>query len=311
MSHAGSFPNVITKLTKDLLNASAIVIEIRPGKPGAGERIDREIPVVAVNGFSSVNEYAHYIASLTNCFLEDTRDFLFTLPAAERPYFLERLISRVRRFEKMVVPIDPSNPIDLNRKKGRRNNRPAHVPCKRIPRRYHDPHLPFSRWVFRSCEIFIPNPEEPFKTPVADVGACSVVTGKAWKYSTAWCQQLWNARNELEELKRFAEWLPLAEVHSEASQHQQPKLPVSATRDVLGAFFRVLKESNAFGNTPPGEICKMVVAGFSTKNCTDLQLKRFRNIFDVPTPFALECCCNEFRNYLAICEKLMHRYGPS
>jgi len=311
MSHAGSFPYVIDKLTKELDDASRIVIEIRLRKQAGDEQTNPELIVVSVNGFTRVNGYSHYIASLVNCFIEDTRNFIFTLPVAERSYFLEQLISSLRRLEKVAVPIDLSKQTVMDHGKVMRKCLPGQMPGKRVPRRYHDPHLPFFRWIFRECEVSIPSPEGNFKMPVIDDETYSDVTGKAWKYSTAWSQQLWNARNELEDLKRFAELIPVLRVQDENCQFQPPKLTVSATRDVLGAFFRVLKESNVFGNTPSGEICKSAVAGFSTKNCTDLQLKRFRNIFDVPTQFALECCISECRNFIAICEKLMRRYSPN
>jgi len=44
------------------------------------------------------------------------------------------------------------------------------------------------RWIFRECELSISSPEGNFKVPEIYDETYSDITGKTWKYSTAWSQ---------------------------------------------------------------------------------------------------------------------------
>ncbi len=134
---------------------------------------------------------------------------------------------------------------------------------------------------------------------------------KVWKYSTAWSMQLWDVKQILEDQKKWIEWIPVTGVPAEAIVVPPSKITVAMTRDAMAAFYRIQKESGLFGNTPPGEICKMIVTNFKTKGNTDLKLKRLRNVFDVPTEFAIQCCLDQLRDQLEQGEKLMQRYCNS
>ena len=309
MSHSGSFPHLFKKLLKEFDDASNISITIRYIAATDPTRESGEFSIVSVNGCHTVNAYAHFIAFLATNFLEDTRDILFTLPQNERTCFLECLIARIRRLEKVVIPVYPGNPVS-NRMVRRIYSGGHQVSSgNRVPRLLCDPRMQSCRWEFKAVSIcFI---DSTLKINQYEAGAVSTraVTAMAWKFSAAWSQQLWKVRHMLEEQNRIMGCLPFTNTIQENSQIQQTKITLTLTRDELGAFFRVLKEANVFGNTPAGEICKMVVTSFSTKNCANLRLKRMRNIFDIPTPFALECCINECRNFIVICERLMERYN--
>ena len=69
----------------------------------------------------------------------------------------------------------------------------------------------------------------------------SDITGKTWKYSTAWSQQLWNARNKLEELKRFAEWIPAARVQDENVRCSRLRFTIYDLRFTIGEIAGRLK----------------------------------------------------------------------
>ncbi|MCX6305042.1 MAG: hypothetical protein NT040_08745 [Bacteroidetes bacterium] len=311
MSNAGSFTHIANQLIKELSDASRFVVEVRLPEGSRRQCKTGPIEIISVNGCTTVNSFSHYVGDLTTRLLEDNREYLSALPDAERGYFLDQLIPGIRSLCKVVLPEYLSYENQGRTRQNVQLRKGLKSSLHRGPRRCHPQGQLPVRWYFRSITVVINGPCGISKSTGIKKDIENAVIDQAWKFSTAWSLRLCYMKQMLEEIKKIIDWMPVNNLPVPGIQVPNSKLPVMITRDVLAAYFRILKETGMFGNTPSGEICKMIVSNFSTKGNSDLKLKRLRNVFDVPTEFGLQCCSDFFRTELELVEKLMLRYHHS
>ncbi|MFZ4523508.1 MAG: hypothetical protein ACOYNC_17525 [Bacteroidales bacterium] len=311
MSNAGSFPRVVNQLLKELSDASRFIVEVSPPEVNTRRRKTGPIEIVSVNGCTTVNSFSHYVHDLTTRLLEDNREYLSALPEVERGYFLDHLIPAVRSICKLVLPEHFCIEYQGRTRHNVQRRKDVKSSLHRGPRRFHHQGQFPVRWYFSSIAVVINGSGGISRSTGISKETEHAVIDQAWKFSTAWRQRLWEMKQMLEEIRKFVDWMPVNNLPVPGVPVPNSKLPVMTTRDVLAAYFRIWKEAGMFGNTPSGEICKMIVSNFSTKGNSDLKLKRLRNVFDVPTEFGLQCCSEFFRTELELVEKLMFRYHHS